>query len=329
MPESKAVAVFIDLENIHYSSLNNYAETPNWSKIVDTCKKYGRIVSIQAFGDWIAFSKEVPEIQRNGIQPVFVPLSQDGKSSLDCYLTVSAMKLFYQNTALDTIILASGDRDYIPMLAELKALGKRIIILAVPDTLSQDLTRIADDVISYESNQDNTNKNDGSHDLVADTQFIIDTLKSLEKQSFQERWVNLAMIGLELKRRNPSFSHQNHGYAKLVEMLDAISDVELSYDNHEKTIALARIHSNAEGVSESPIQHGEVINLHDSFGFIRPDDGEDNLFFHISKVSDTCTDKLQRGDRVRYTSYRTHRGNNAENVERIQVEQEQKEEAEE
>ncbi|MDQ6978946.1 MAG: NYN domain-containing protein [Mariprofundaceae bacterium] len=313
MPTSKAVAVFIDVENIHYSSLNNFSETPNWSKIVESCKRYGRIVSIQAFGDWLNFSKELPEIQRNAIQPVFVPLSQDGKSSLDCYLTVSAMKLFFQNHALDTIILASGDRDYIPLLAELKALGKRIIILAVQDTLSQDLTRIADDVIPYESSSSEA-REEMKYSREEDIRFVVETLKSLEQTSFEGRWVNLATLGLEMKRRNPQFSHKHHGYGKLVEMLDDIKDVELSYDNHEKTIAMARIAADSDIAVESPRQYGEIINLHDTFGFIRPDADDENIFFHISKVDDASLNELQPGTRVSYTCYRTHRGNNAENV---------------
>lgn len=47
--KSSSVAVFIDVENIHYSALNSYAETQDWSRIVDACKAYGRISSIQAF----------------------------------------------------------------------------------------------------------------------------------------------------------------------------------------------------------------------------------------------------------------------------------------
>ncbi|MDQ6975904.1 MAG: NYN domain-containing protein [Mariprofundaceae bacterium] len=313
MSESKAVAVFIDVENIHYSSLNHYAETPNWSKIIDSCKCYGRIVSIQAFGDWVAFAKELPEIQRNAIQPVFVPLSQDGKSSLDCHLIVAAMKLFFQNHALDTIILGSGDRDYIPLLAELKALGKRIIILAVPDTLSQDLTRIADDVIAYESDNNDVALA-APVSLEEDVKFVVETLTSLEQVSFQGRWVNLATLGLELKRRKPDFSHKNHRYGKLVEMLDGIDTIELTYDNHEKTIAMARTIDGSVAVPTAPLQHGEVISLRDTYGFIRPDSNDENIFFHISKVDDGCMDEVGVGSRVCYTSYRTHRGNNAENV---------------
>ena len=208
MDKSSSVAVFIDVENIHYSTLNYYSETPDWSWVVDACKEYGRISSIQAFGDWIEFAKEVPEIQKNGIQPVFVPLSQDGKSSLDCYLTVSAMKLFFQNHVVDTLILASGDRDYIPLIAALKALGKKVIILAVPKTLSKELTTIVDDVISYKpiSAGKTISPIVDSVDKKSVHEYVITTLTELELNSVINRWINLAKIGLSLKRKDSTFT---------------------------------------------------------------------------------------------------------------------------
>ncbi len=312
MPKIRNVAVFIDVENIHYSSLNNYAETPNWSRIVDICKGYGRILSIQAFGDWINFSRELPEIQRNGIQPVLVPLSQDGKSSLDCYMTVSAMKLFFQNQALDTIILASGDRDYIPLLAELKAQGKRVIILAVPDTLSHDLTRIADEVIAYVKGDEEPAR----RDLEEDRQLVLQTLRSLEQRAFQGRWVKLADLGVELKYRDQHFNHRHHGYRRLVEMLEDMPEIELTFDSHEKTQAVARTLEGMVKDVAAPLRRGEIINMHDTYGFIRPDDGGENIFFHISKVEESDVGNLRVGDRVRFTCYHTHRGENAENVAR-------------
>jgi uncharacterized protein (TIGR00288 family) len=316
---NSSVAVFIDVENIHYSTLNSYAETPDWSRIVDQCKLYGRIASIQAFGDWIEFSKEVIDIQRNGIQPIFVPLSQDGKSSLDCYLIVSAMKLFFQNDAIDTLILGSGDRDYIPLINELKALGKKVIILAVPDTLSKDLTKIVDGVISYESTSNGSTiptVETSTSELEEVQSFVIRTVKELEEKSIDHRWVNMAKVGASLHRKDPSFTHKKYKYAKLVEMLDDIPQVELKYDNHEKTIALARTVSVDRLVETPKVIQGSIFNIKDGYGFITPEQGQDNLFFHFSKL--LCgIDDLAVGDNVSYTTYNTNRGLNAENIERI------------
>ena len=46
------IAVFIDFENIYYSSLNNYGEEPDLMIIRNLCEKKGGIASIQVFGDW-------------------------------------------------------------------------------------------------------------------------------------------------------------------------------------------------------------------------------------------------------------------------------------
>ena len=315
MIKDSSVAVFIDVENIHYSTLNNYSETPDWSWVIAACKHYGRIASIQAFGDWIEFSKEVPEIQKNGIQPIFVPLSQGGKSSLDCYLTVSAMKLFFQNNTIDTFILASGDRDYIPLIAELKALGKKVVILAVPDTLSHDLTMMVDAVISYQprsKHSDETQKQ--SNEQVQ--AYVLETLREMEKHAVNDRWVNLASIGLALKKKDGSFCHTHYGYTKLAEMLDDMPSVELKYDNFEKTIAVARTRQGQiEAAPQGEVFYGSIINIKEGFGFIKPDLGGENIFFHFSKLKNIRFEELRIGDAVSYTTYNTDKGLNAEEIE--------------
>lgn len=318
MDRKSSVAVFIDVENIHYSALNYYSETPDWSWVVDACKEYGRISSIQAFGDWIEFSKEVPEIQKNGIQPVFVPLSQDGKSSLDCYLTVSAMKLFFQNDAIDTLILASGDRDYIPLIAELKALGKEVVILAVPESLSKDLTTIVDKVISYKPRSEGktTTPIDVSVDKKAAYEYVISTLTTLQEDSVNNGWVNLATLGVSLKRKDPMFTHTRYGYLKLVEMLDDISEIELKYDNYEKTIALAKTISGKDTGKIGDVLTGVVFRIKEGYGFIKPDTGRENIFFHYSKLANINFEELREGDKVTYRAYNTERGLNAENINR-------------
>lgn len=318
MKPLSSVAVLIDVENIHYSTLNNYSETPDWARIVDVCKTFGRISSIQAFGDWIEFQKEIPEIQSNGIQPIFVPLSQDGKSSLDCYLTVSAMKLFFQNETVDTLILASGDRDYIPLISELKAMGKNVIILAVPGTLSKDLTTIVDEVIPYKPVREHRVLSDVEEkaDVTTFKHFVVETLRELESNSVNDRWVNLASIGLALKKRDAGFSHTKYGYKKLAEMLEDNSEIELKFDNYEKTIALARTCNPVNRAIQNKALEGVIHNLKNGYGFIKPNDQTENIFFHSSKLINVNLWDLKVGDKVRYSTYNTDRGLNAENVEK-------------
>jgi cold shock CspA family protein len=248
-----------------------------------------------------------------------VPLSQDGKSSLDCYLTVNAMKLFFQNENIDTLILASGDRDYIPLIAELKALGKKVIILAVPDSLSKDLMQIVDEVLFY--------KVDGLKNEVVEKQpkniaeisdFILETLEDLEQKSYNARWVNLAALGLKLHQRDPTFTHKKYQYGKLVEMLADISGIELKFDGHEKTSALARTSQDKNPLSASTTLMGEILSLHEGYGFIKSEKKGENVFFHHSKLVNCSFVDLSPGDMVTYTTYKTERGDNAENITKVE-----------
>lgn len=315
--DNSSVAVFIDVENIYYSTLNNYSESPDWALVLQLCKQYGRVVSIQAFGNWIDFAKDIPDLQKNGIQPIFSPLSQYGKSSLDSYLIVSAMKLFYQNNAIDTFILASGDRDYIPLIAELKALGKKVFILTVPETSSSDLAGIVDGVISYEhkrSNDDNMHIEESKDHM---QERVVGILKDLEELSHHDRWVNLAVIGLALKRRMPSFSHTRYGYHKLVGLLDDIPEIEIKY-NDDRTTGLARTQEVVVDQQDKDMRaQGTIYSVKEGYGFIQPSDNTETIFFHCSKLLNAHFQDLIIGDRVLYTTRITERGINAENITRI------------
>lgn len=327
MDTRATVAVFIDLENTYYSTINHYSELPDWSWIVDKCNQQGRIILIKAFCDWREeqFRDQLEVVQQQGIEPIFTPLSNNRKSSLDGYLIVSAMKLLFHNKKVDTFVIASGDRDYIPMILELKALGKKVILLAIRDTLSRNLIKIADDVIYYKdktqllsrgSNNFNESMDRTSLSDIKDS--VVRLLKGLEIKSVNDRWVNLATIGLALKQEDPDFTHEEYGYSKLVGMLDDIPQIELKYDNYEKTIALARIIEGGPVKQQDSTLTGVVDNTQLGYGFIRPDDGGDNLFFHHSKLLNGMNlQELQPGDRVSYSTYNTERGLSAENIAKL------------
>ncbi len=328
-----STAVFIDVENIYHSTINNYGEKPNWSSIVSLCKSYGRLVSIQALGDWTSYRDEVRDIQKNGIQPVYVPLSRNGKSSLDSYLIVSAMKLFFQNDTVDTMILCSGDRDYIPLVAELKSIGKRVFLLAVPDTVSQDLVAIVDGVILYSEQglegAEGTEANLPEQKAITqDTQdFVRNEISKLSSRSINDGWVNLAKIGLALKEADAGFTHRSYGCQKLYDLLNDIPQVGLRYENKDNTVALARVEGDDDDDGEnvgnsSDLCTGEVLNLKLGYGFIKPDTGDENVFFHESELNGVDFAQLQEGDRLKYYVQPTARGPNATRISRVAAWQE-------
>ncbi|MFC2084096.1 NYN domain-containing protein [Bacteroidota bacterium] len=231
------IAVFIDFENIYYSSLNNFGEEPDLMIIRSLCEKKGGIASIQAFGDWIRFNEQINNLQTSGIQLVFTPLSRTEKSSADTFICVHAMKIFMQNQNLKTLILVSGDRDFIPLLTELRSLGKNTFLLGVPGSISRDLVNVADEVIKYRPAK--IVHLESKSLPVAQKQLseqIGDSVISFLKK--ENRKVNVATIGIMIKKEHPSFNHKEYGFNKLSNFLDSFSKIKIEYEE-DKMVAYA------------------------------------------------------------------------------------------
>ena len=233
------IAVFIDFENIYYSSLNNYGEEPDLMIIRNLCEKKGGIASIQAFGDWVRFNDQISNLQTSGIQPVFTPLSRAEKSSADTYICVYAMKLFMQNENINTLILVTGDRDFIPLLNELRSLGKNTYLMGVPGSIARDLVNVADGIIEYRpekiKHQESKSLQTPQKKL---NEQIRDSVIALLKK--EKRKVNVATIGIMIKRENPAFNHKEFGYEKLSHFLDGFPEIKIEYDE-DKLVAYANL----------------------------------------------------------------------------------------
>ena len=233
------IAVFIDFENIYYSSLNNFGEEPDLMIIRKLCENKGGIASIQAFGDWVRFNEQINSLQTSGIQPVFTPLSRTEKSSADTFICVHAMKLFMQNENINTLILVSGDRDFIPLLNELRSLGKTTFLMGVPGSISRDLVNVADGLIEY---QPEKIKHKESKSLQTPQKKVSEQIENsiitlLKKEN---RRVNVATIGIRIKKEHPDFNHKEFGFDKLSHFLDSFSKVKIEYDE-DKLVAYASL----------------------------------------------------------------------------------------
>ena len=190
------VAVLIDYENLYYSVTQYYVGFPNLEQIIEAAEKYGRVASCQAFADWSQFERSLSFLLRAGIQPVFCPSRstdptqiQDKKSSVDPTMCVHAMKLLYTYPNIHTLLLVTGDRDFIPLVIEARQMGRKIVVLGVGHSISFDLAALADDVILYQDIVDGLTLKEPRSDTVrikrtADPYpILIEVIKEARKQN--------------------------------------------------------------------------------------------------------------------------------------------------
>lgn len=158
--EGSDVAVFVDFENIVYSTRNCLNVNPDFGVLMNWCRQFGRVVIARAYADWRRHAPTVSSILHNhDIDPVFVPSYQYGrtgnshgsiKNSVDMHLCVDAMRVLYRYPHLNTFVLISGDRDFIPLVRALRMEGKVVIGIGVADTTSNYLGRAVDHFVFYQ-----------------------------------------------------------------------------------------------------------------------------------------------------------------------------------
>jgi uncharacterized protein (TIGR00288 family) len=154
------VAVFIDFENVYVSVRDKLDANPNFEMIMDRCEDFGRVVIARAYADWYRYPRVTSALYANGIEPMYVPtyyydrdLGRTGraiKNSVDMNLCIDAMKTLFTNTNIAKFVLATGDRDFIPLVNSIRQQGKEVIIIGIGGAASAHLAQSADEFIFYE-----------------------------------------------------------------------------------------------------------------------------------------------------------------------------------
>src|SRR5438094_1877782 len=154
------VAVFIDFENVYVSVRDKLDANPNFEMIMDRVEDFGRVVIARAYADWYRYPRVTSALYANGIEPMYVPtyyydreMGRTGraiKNSVDMNLCIDAMKTLFTNTNIAKFVLATGDRDFIPLVNSIRQQGKEVIVIGIGGAASAHLAQSADEFIFYE-----------------------------------------------------------------------------------------------------------------------------------------------------------------------------------
>jgi len=149
-PEQR-VGVFIDVQNMYYSAKNLFGAKVNFGQIVQEAVAGRKLIRAIAYVISTEKGEEQPffeALYNLGIETREKPLQTfyggEKKGDWDVGITVDAIRL---SPSLDTIILVSGDGDYLPLVEYLQNQGKQVEVVAFGNTASARLKEEADDFI--------------------------------------------------------------------------------------------------------------------------------------------------------------------------------------
>lgn len=146
-------AVFVDFENLYLSLKHKYKDHDIlFVKIVESVinrieEDFDSTVVVRRsylpFGNH-DYATMADELALDGFISVHV-LAELSKNSADLMLAVDAMETVYTRNNIDVFCIIGGDRDYIPVVAKLKELGKHCVVCSMPGSMSGDLLKFIGD----------------------------------------------------------------------------------------------------------------------------------------------------------------------------------------
>ncbi len=166
MERAAEVAAFVDFENIRYSTINSYGQEPDPVAWRDKALKYGLMSVAKAYAD---FDQHPPHVRTRldvaGFEAHHYPVKRStdsqGREKIasrsDLNLVVDIINTALVRPDIRTILLFSGDKDFIRLVTTLRnRLGLRVIICGVPGSISPDLVAAAgeEDPIEIEQSED-------------------------------------------------------------------------------------------------------------------------------------------------------------------------------
>jgi cold shock CspA family protein/uncharacterized LabA/DUF88 family protein len=250
-------------------------------RIVDATYFQGRLTAQQASDQDRLFSDRVFEdaLTRADIALCQQHLSvrPDGsyeEKRIDVWLALEAFEM----TSLkgyDVVALITGDGDFVPLVRKLNTLGTRVMLLGWE--------------FEFEREDGRTMRTQVSTGLIDRVNYAIMMKPLIDDRA--RRHDNL-IDNLFMPRAE--FAQEWEGRSHRQDIVRALP---------------------ADFVEGAELQ-GTIVNLIASkgYGFIKPDNGSDNYFFHVSDLVDVPIDDLRYDDRVFFTTARGEKGIVAKNV---------------
>ncbi len=154
--KEQRIAVLIDVQNMYHSAKNLYQAKVNFAEILKEAIFGRKLIRAFAYVVRTKTGEEKPffealtklgfEMRVRDLQEYYGGLK---KADWDVGISIDAVRI---NPTVDTIVLVSGDGDFIQLIEYLKNQGKRVEVMAFSRSASSKLREVVDEFIDLEKN---------------------------------------------------------------------------------------------------------------------------------------------------------------------------------
>ena len=149
---SRRVVLLIDYDNLQIcASRDTPGRDLQLTPVVQLAQRYGTVILARAYAEW-NLSTERLAVYKAGIEPAFAPVlrtesDRSGKSLADTVMVAEGMDMLW-TLSPDVVVLATSDKDLIPLVRVAKQRGAFVVVLG-SDFTAIPLREMADEHITY------------------------------------------------------------------------------------------------------------------------------------------------------------------------------------
>ncbi len=222
---SRNIAVYIDLENVAIGVRDAKLATFDIELVLRRLVDKGNIIVKKAYANWTKFENYRRPLHEAGVELLDMPGSTlTGKNSADIKMVVDALELSYTKPHIDTFALISGDSDFTPLVAKLRENDKRTIGIGVKNSTSRILIDACDEFLFYDDLARKPRKkrtaSTSTSKLPKKTREgfdqLLDAARALQREN---RELHSSRLKDTMKRKQPQFNEEYHGYATFSQLL--------------------------------------------------------------------------------------------------------------
>ena len=155
--KNQRVAIFFDVQNLYHSARSRYGARVNFKEVLKSAIANRQLIRAFAYVISTKTGEEKPffeALTKLGIETRVKPLQEFygglKKADWDVGLAIDAVKTIQ---AVDTIVLASGDGDFVPLVEFIKNQGRRVEVIAFGKSSSAALKEAADEFVDLDDNK--------------------------------------------------------------------------------------------------------------------------------------------------------------------------------
>ena len=239
MQNQNNIAVFWDFENLH-ASIMNAEFGPNWfhvfkykaqpdildiDAIMDRIKGLGNVVLNRAYANWQWLGRYTYKLNLNAFDLVQIyPRGYGMKNGADIRMAVDVTQTLALYPHIDTVVLVSGDSDFVSVAQLVRRAGKQMIGLGARNTSNEILIRncnlflIYENIVNPAAGQAQPEEQHEEVDNEALDRLVVQAMTQLG-QNLDTDWIQRVRIKPMLQRLDPAFDEQGFGFAKFGDFL--------------------------------------------------------------------------------------------------------------